>query len=355
MKNGLESKTMIKHRLRIFGNSLIHVPVPSIFNSFVNEILKPFFVFQIFSIILWCTEVYYWYSIAIFVIMCVTMTVNIYYLQTNLKKIRAIAQHTCIVEVLREGQRSAISSENLVPGDIVYVTKDLIFPCDLVILNGYCLVDETMLTGESQPVMKESLPEIKMIYNREKLHTLSAGTRAVLFGDETIGLVMATGFKTAKGELVRSILFPTPNRFKFDRDSLYFVGIMGLMALIGFFIAIEPLRKGGYMPGDIVKKLLDLITISVPPALPLTMTIGIGYSMGRLGDHKISCIRPPAVSSSGRVSVICFDKTGTLTQDKMSLNTVYDATLVSEKNNLKECDAEFQKMHGSLSFTYFDR
>lgn len=103
----------------LFGNSVIDILIPSIAETFIDQVLKPFFVFQIFSVILWCTEGYYWYAIAIFVIMCISLTINIYYVQTNFRNIKAIAKYICEVEVLRKGQKVKISSADLVPGDIV--------------------------------------------------------------------------------------------------------------------------------------------------------------------------------------------------------------------------------------------
>ena len=60
---------------------------------------------------------------------------------------------------------------------------------------------------------------------------------------------------------------------------------------------------------------LDLVTIVVPPVLPLVMTIGTSFSIYRLKLLNISCISLPAVNAAGRVSVVCFDKTGTITED----------------------------------------
>ena len=275
--------------------------------------------------------------------MIIALAVNTYYLQKNLKEIESLATFICEVEVLRLGERIKISSKDLVPGDIMYITEKITFPCDLILLKGFCLVNETMLTGESQPVMKEALPEINDIYNRDKLYTLSAGTKVVVTNKEALGFVIATGYRTAKGDLIRSILFPRPNRFKFERDAYYFVMMMGIMTLIGFFASIKPFNEGGYDAREIIISLLDLITIAVPPALPLTMSIGIGYSMKRLKDNKISCIQPPAIQAAGRINIACFDKTGTLTQDEMNLNMVYDSEKNLEIHDLNEADLTFQK------------
>ena len=347
MKNGISTKKLVKHRKKIFGKAVIEVPVPSWPELYISEILKPFFIFQIFSIIVWSCQEYYWYAICIFVIMVITLTVNVRYIKFNLQSIRDLATYTCEIDVLRNGERETVNSSYLVPGDVIFIQKDKVLPCDCILLSGFALMDETMLTGESQPVLKECLPEINSKYSQEKLYTLSAGTKVVTSGGvdnkDPVAIITSTGFNTAKGELVRSILFPKPNRFKFERDGLIFVLIMFCMALIGFFIAIRPLMTGGYVPGDFIIKLLDLVTIAVPPALPLTMSIGIGYSLGRLKTNKITCISQPAINASGRVSVICFDKTGTLTTDFMKLKGVHEYDLGTKVENFKDFNLNVQK------------
>ena len=60
-------------------------------------------------------------------------------------------------------------------------------------------------------------------------------------------------------------------------------------------------------------KFLDLISISVPPGLPASMSVGIAYSINRLKSSGIYCISPDKIILGGRVNLICFDKTGTLT------------------------------------------
>lgn len=64
---------------------------------------------------------------------------------------------------------------------------------------------------------------------------------------------------------------------------------------------------------DMIVKFLDLITITVPPGLPVSMTFGIIFALEKLKDKQIFCISPNKIISGGRVNHACFDKTGTLT------------------------------------------
>ena len=66
-------------------------------------------------------------------------------------------------------------------------------------------------------------------------------------------------------------------------------------------------------PGDMVLKFLDLITITVPPSLPVSMTFGIIYAIDKMKKKNIYCVSPSKVIMGGLVNLICFDKTGTLT------------------------------------------
>ena len=69
----------------------------------------------------------------------------------------------------------------------------------------------------------------------------------------------------------------------------------------------------------IVIRALDLVTIVVPPALPATLSIGIGFAIGRLRKFGIFCISPSRVNICGKINVCCFDKTGTLTEDGLDI------------------------------------
>jgi cation-transporting ATPase 13A2 len=130
-----------------------------------------------------------------------------------------------------------------------------------------------------------------------------------------LGLIIRTGFVTTKGNLVRDILYPRPSKFKFYRDSLIFVGVMAMLAVVGFMMTLPVMIRQGYHTFEIIDRSLDLITITVPPALPAAMTIGTVFAINRLKKKQIFCISPPRVNVSGRVNLMVFDKTGTLTEE----------------------------------------
>ena len=78
----------------------------------------------------------------------------------NNTKIREMARYTCEVQLKQADKIVKLDSSQLLPGDIIVVPESQALPCDLVLLTGSAIVNEAMLTGESVPVMKTSLPVV---------------------------------------------------------------------------------------------------------------------------------------------------------------------------------------------------
>ncbi len=64
-----------------------------------------------------------------------------------------------------------------------------------------------------------------------------------------------------------------------------------------------------------ILRALDLITIVVPPSLPLAMSVGTNFALAVLRTQRIFCISPSRINLAGKVKLMCFDKTGTLTAE----------------------------------------
>jgi len=88
------------------------------------------------------------------------------------------------------------------------------------------------------------------------------------------GIVVRTGYSTAKGRLVRSILYPKPIDFAFTNDTLKFVGFLSIISLVGFIYAFILMAMRHRSVANMMLKSLDIITIVVPPFLPVAMTVG---------------------------------------------------------------------------------
>ncbi|XP_075617338.1 putative cation-transporting ATPase 13A4 isoform X2 [Balearica regulorum gibbericeps] len=318
----------------ICGPNTIDVPVIPIWKLLIKEVLNPFYVFQLFSVCLWFAEDYMEYATAIIIMSLLSIFLTVYDLrQQSVKLHRLVESHNNIMVTVcrnKEGFQE-LESHHLVPGDML-VLKDskTLLPCDAILISGQCIVNESMLTGESIPVTKTHLPQAdnfkpwRMHCAEDyKKHVLFCGTEVIQTKADDRGFVKAvvlrTGFNTAKGDLVRSILYPKPMNFKLYRDALWFLMCLIAFAAIGMIYAVCVFALNGEEAGEVVKKALDVITIAVPPALPAALTTGIIYTQRRLKKKGIFCISPQRINMCGQLNLICFDKTGTLTEDGLDL------------------------------------
>ncbi|NXL39274.1 AT132 ATPase, partial [Glaucidium brasilianum] len=278
-------------RRKIYGPNLIEVPVKSYARLLVEEVLNPFYIFQVFSIVLWVCDAYYYYAACIFLISTISLGLSLY-------------------ETRKVGGGHIWDKQ---------LWCDSVKPPSVLSLTA----------GESVPVMKTPLPAgsqaASTIYSPEehRRHTLFCGTQVIqaksYVGREVLAVVTRTGFCTAKGDLISSILYPKPVSFKFYKDAVKFVLFLSILAFIGTLYSILILVKNQVPVGQIIIRALDLITVIVPPALPAAMTVGTIYAQNRLKKQGIFCISPPRINLCGKIRLVCFDKTGTLTEEGLDV------------------------------------
>ncbi|KAM7409529.1 hypothetical protein PAMA_001151 [Pampus argenteus] len=327
-----------EYRRLFFGLNEIAVKVPSVFKLLIKEVLNPFYIFQLCSVILWCADEYYYYAMAIVFMSVVSIATSLYTIKKQYVMLHdMVVTHSVVrVSICRANNDiEEILSTDLVPGDVMIIPSNgTIMPCDAVLVSGTCIVNESMLTGESVPVTKTNLPnpvpgergdEVDSIYSTEehKRHTLFCGTNIIqtrfYTGELVKAVVVRTGFSTVKGQLVRSILYPKPTDFKLYRDAYLFLLCLVAVAGIGFIYTIILSIMNEVPAKTIIIESLDIITITVPPALPAAMTAGIVYAQRRLKLIGIFCISPQRINICGQINLVCFDKTGTLTEDGLDL------------------------------------
>lgn len=221
---GVTTDTYPELRQR-YGPNLIDIPIPSIVRLLLVETLHPFYIFQIMSCALWFSDDYYYYASAIVLMSTVSVVWTIIFTRKNLTNLREMARSDCMISVRRGREVIEVHSADVVPGDLVAVTPGLSLPFDAVLLTGEAVLNEAMLTGESNPVLKYSLPHSHDTYNPQthKKYTLFCGTKVIqvkAVGNSELvsAVVIRTGFATAKGQLFNTILFPKPIKFQFYSD-----------------------------------------------------------------------------------------------------------------------------------------
>lgn len=337
--NGLTSEKDIVSVTEKYGLNKFDIPVPTFMELFKEHAVAPFFVFQIFCVGLWCLDEHWYYSLfTLFMLVVFECTVVFQRIKT-IGEFRGMGQKPYPLYVKRQKKWIQIQSDELLPGDLVSIVRskeDQGVPCDLVISEGACIVNEAMLSGESTPLLKESValrdPNDELdLTGVDKLNVLYGGTKILQVTPPTSGgapdggclaVVVRTGFGTSQGKLVRTMIYSTERVSANNLEALLFI-----LFLLIFAIAASAYvwTKGVENDRNRYKLLLDcilIITSVVPPELPMELSLAVNTSLVALSKFAIFCTEPFRIPFAGRVDVCCFDKTGTLTGEDLVLEGV---------------------------------
>ncbi|XP_069583235.1 probable cation-transporting ATPase 13A4 [Ranitomeya imitator] len=347
-------------RQRICGLNTITVKVTPVWKLLSKEVFNPFYVFQVYSLSIWIATSYYEYSSAILFMTILSISATVYNLRKQSVKLHRMSAsyNSILVSVLhKNGDLTEVQSQSLVPGDVIVLEGNKLFlPCDAILISGGCTVNEAMLTGESVPVTKTPLPNIDnsipwMAHCGDdyKKHVLFCGTEVIQTKRNSQDLVKAvvlqTGFNTAKGDLVRAILYNKAISAKLHREAIKFLMVLVAVAIIGVFYTVAVHMKNGASVHDIVLMSFLMLTIVVNATLPASITICLLCGQTRLKKQDIFCISPQRINLAGQLNLVCFDKTGTLTEDILDLYGVLpcekscfqDMTFFTSSGNLCWC------------------
>ena len=248
-------------------------------------------------------------------------------------------------KVIRNNQKLTISSQELVPGDIVILEAGDYVPADGRIIESQTLkVIEGMLTGESEPVLKNTDAINEECALGDQKNMVFSGSM-VVYGRATF-VVTSTGMNTEVGKIADLLETAgnkqTPLQEKLD-DFGKKLGI-AIVFLAGFIFALEVFRGG-----DLMNSFMFAIAIAVaaiPEALTSIVTIVLASGTNIMAKKQSIIRKLPAVETLGSTSVICTDKTGTLTQNKMTVVETYLYGPDSDKFN----GFEYNKNYDFLNF-----
>ncbi|KAK4688093.1 manganese-transporting P-type ATPase, partial [Tremellales sp. Uapishka_1] len=319
-----------------YGDNQCHIPIPRFTELFAEHAVAPFFVFQIFCVALWCLDEYWYYSLFTAFMLVVFECTVVFQRVKTLTEFRTMSITPYPVMAFRDGKWAEVISSELVPGDLVSVLRtkpDSGIPCDLLLLRGTCIVNEAMLSGESTPLLKESIElregtDLLDMNGSDRNNVLFSGTKALQVekageGGMTtpdggcLAVVLRTGFGTTQGQLVRTMIFSTERVSANTFESFLFIAFLLVFAIAASaYVWIKGLERG-MAKGKLLLDCVLIITSVVPPELPMELSLAVNASLVALSKYAIFCTEPFRIPFAGRVDVCCFDKTGTITGEDL--------------------------------------
>ncbi|MBU1000749.1 cation-translocating P-type ATPase [Patescibacteria group bacterium] len=214
--------------------------------------------------------------------------------------------------VERDGKQVEVLSTKIVPGDVVILESGDKVPADAQILESYSLqINESILTGESLPVMKSSKKEENLVFFAT---TVTSGRGKIL--------VLQTGARTKFGILAETLSTIEEEQTPFEKALVGFSKALVLGALVVAALIFILRILQGY---DVLSTLLYSIVLMVavvPEGLPTVVTIILALGMRKMYRKKALVRKMIAIESLGTATVICTDKTGTLTKNEMRVKEV---------------------------------
>jgi Ca2+-transporting ATPase len=233
-----------------------------------------------------------------------------------LTALRELAQP--FARVIRDGAQARIAAAALVPDDLVLVTEGERAPADGALISGGVLsADESLLTGESAPVVKQSdeaAPE------RDESR-IFAGSMVV--SGHGVVRVTATGARTRLGAIGKALSAVEHETTPLQRAITRIVVPFSVAALT--FCAVVAAAYG-LIRGDWFAGALAGLTVAIsllPEEFPMVVAVFLAIGSWRLARHRVLVRRAAVVETLGAVSMLCVDKTGTLTENKMRVGGVW--------------------------------
>jgi len=224
--------------------------------------------------------------------------------------------------IIRDGKERTVSSNEIVPGDVIVLRTGDRVPADVRLLEAFNLkVDEASLTGESLPVDKEiSVLPADVIIN-DRTNIAFSGT-VVTYG-RGLGVAVATGMSTEFGKITGTVQAEKKTETPLERRMNAIGKWLTLFALSVVVVVIVLGLLRGIPAFTMILTGISLAVAAVPEALPAVVTGALAIGVYEMVKKRAIVKRLPAVETLGSTSIICADKTGTMTKGEMTVRKIY--------------------------------
>ncbi len=242
-----------------------------------------------------------------------------YKAEKSIESLKEMATPDALVK--RDGQKKKIGSEEVVPGDKIFLSQGAAVPADARLIDQQNLeVDESALTGESVAVDKKTHSLEEGIELAERENMVYKQTNVVKGKGEAV--VVGTGMDTEIGKIATELQKVEEEETVFQKEVNDLGKKLGIM-ILGICAVLVPIlifRDASFLNAFITA--IALAVAAVPEGLPAVVTLTLALGTRKMLNKKALVRRLPVIESLGSVDVICTDKTGTLTESKMVVERI---------------------------------
>lgn len=225
--------------------------------------------------------------------------------------------------VVRNGQMVRVEGWEVVVGDTIVLQEGDRVPADAKILDCVNLsIDESLLTGESAPVVKSVWHEgdAPKLGGEDTTHIYSA---SLIVQGKGHAEVLETGFKTAIGKIGKSLDEVKDETTHLQTEINQIVKVFSISGAVIFVVSIVTF---GLLRGEWLKGLLAALSVSMamlPEEFPVVLTVFMALGAWRMAQHNILARKVATIETLGSATVLCVDKTGTITENKMRVEQLF--------------------------------
>ncbi|WP_304545861.1 cation-translocating P-type ATPase [Sulfurimonas microaerophilic] len=321
-KQGL-SHSAVEKNLSIYGFNEITEKKHNLFTLFLAQFKSPLVYVLVVAAILSFFLGNIHEGLLIFLIILINSLIGFWQEVKALSSIKALQKLTeSKSQVKREDEIFAISSSELVPGDVVILSEGDIVPADIRLFDTNGLViDESILTGESVPVQKDAnltLPQETLPYELDNMAL--SGTTVTKGRAE--GFVIFTAHNTYLASIAGKAEEESPETPLTKALEVFIKKHMVILLTMIGFTAIIALWQGRALIEVIYLVIAELVS-AVPEGLPIVVTLVLTIGAISLSVRKVYIRHLPSVETLGSTTVIASDKTGTITQGKLEVKDVF--------------------------------
>lgn len=317
------SENEATNRLLFYGkNELPHSKKISIFKIILHQFFNPLIFILIAAAVASIAIGEASDSIFIFLVISINALIGTFQ-EYNAEKSAAGLQHLIKIKAIvkRNGKDHEVDSENLVPGDIIYIESGVKVPADIRIISSNNLeIDESFLTGESLAAKKQNDVLIAESGIAERTNMAFAGS--TVDKGRGKGIVVATGLKTQVGQIAQNVSegesAKPPLILRMEKfTSQITIFIVALSLLLGLVLRLQ-----GMDYGAIFFLVVALAVSAIPEGLPVALTIALSIATKRMAKRNVVVRKLTSVESLGSCTVIASDKTGTLTVNQQTAKLI---------------------------------